>query len=101
MPKVEHVVPFHVYAWCLCGCCRAYRRNEALIQELSTPPAGSQDLYFETQYSQSFFSQLKACLWKQLLSYWRNPEYNVIRIFFTFGSSILLGTMFWDLGGKR
>ncbi|PQQ02524.1 hypothetical protein Pyn_24695 [Prunus yedoensis var. nudiflora] len=50
-----------------------YGRNKALIKDLSTPPAGSKDLFFPTQYSQSFFSQCMACLWKQHLSYWRNP----------------------------
>ncbi|KAL0330263.1 UNVERIFIED_CONTAM: Pleiotropic drug resistance protein 1, partial [Sesamum radiatum] len=30
-----------------------YRRNKALIKELSTPAPGSKDLYFQTHYSQS------------------------------------------------
>ncbi|KAL0896904.1 hypothetical protein Bca101_080865 [Brassica carinata] len=30
-----------------------YRRNQELIKELSTPPPGSEDLYFRTKYSQS------------------------------------------------
>ncbi|KAL5220687.1 hypothetical protein ABZP36_025400 [Zizania latifolia] len=76
------------------------RRNKALIQELSTPPPGSSELYFPTQYSQSFLNQCLACLWKQHLSYWRNPSYNAIRIFFTTVIALLFGTIFWDLGGK-
>ncbi|KAK6138442.1 hypothetical protein DH2020_027817 [Rehmannia glutinosa] len=56
-----------------------YRRNQELIKELSTPAPGSQDLYFPTQYSQSFLTQCKACFWKQNWSYWRNSQFNAIR----------------------
>ncbi|KAB1215924.1 Pleiotropic drug resistance protein 2 [Morella rubra] len=56
-----------------------YRRNQELIEELSTPEPGSKDLYFPTQYSQSFITQCKACFWKQHWSYWRNSKYNAIR----------------------
>ncbi|KAM1089332.1 hypothetical protein ACFX19_017321 [Malus domestica] len=78
-----------------------YGRNKAMIKELSTPPAGSKDLYFPTQYSQSFFSQCMACLWKQHLSYWRNPPYSAVRLMFTTFIALMFGTIFWDLGSKR
>ncbi|KAL4180879.1 hypothetical protein AMTRI_Chr12g234550 [Amborella trichopoda] len=42
-----------------------YERNMALIEELSKPTPGSQDLHFETQFSQPFMVQAVACLWKQ------------------------------------
>ncbi|EEF49231.1 ATP-binding cassette transporter, putative [Ricinus communis] len=77
-----------------------YRRNKALIEELSTPPLGSNDLYFPTQYSQSFFTQCMACLWKQHWSYWRNPPYTAVRFLFTTVIALMFGTMFWDLGSK-
>nr|XP_043635770.1 pleiotropic drug resistance protein 1-like [Erigeron canadensis] len=77
-----------------------YRRNKALIAELSVPRAGTQDLYFPTQYSQSFMVQCLACLWKQRYSYWRNPPYTAVRFVFTTFIGIIFGTMFWDLGGK-
>ncbi|KAG8051402.1 hypothetical protein GUJ93_ZPchr0001g29855 [Zizania palustris] len=77
-----------------------YQRNKALILELSAPPPGSSELYFPTRYSQSFLNQCLACLWKQHLSYWRNPPYNAIRLFFTTVIALLFGTIFWDLGGK-
>ncbi|CAA0839123.1 ABC transporter G family member 40 [Striga hermonthica] len=77
-----------------------YRRNKALISELSTPPPGSKDLHFETQYSQSFFTQCIACLWKQHWSYWRNPLYSAVRILYTAFLALLFGSMFWDLGKK-
>ncbi|KAJ8497976.1 hypothetical protein OPV22_008528 [Ensete ventricosum] len=78
-----------------------YQRNKNLIEELSTPPPGSSDLYFPTQYSQSFLGQCMACLWKQHLSYWRNPPYTAVRFFFTTIIALLFGTIFWDLGTKR
>ncbi|KAM0034718.1 putative ABC-type xenobiotic transporter [Helianthus debilis subsp. tardiflorus] len=78
-----------------------YRRNKALIAELSVPRPGTQDLYFPTQYSQSFVIQCIACLWKQRLSYWRNPPYTAVRFAFTTFIGVMFGTMFWDLGSKK
>ncbi|CAH9131526.1 unnamed protein product [Cuscuta epithymum] len=77
-----------------------YQRNKALISELSTPRPGSNDLYFQTQYSQSFWSQCMACLWKQHWSYWRNTSYTAVRFLFTTVIALAFGTMFWDLGTK-
>ncbi|MQL95669.1 hypothetical protein Taro_028335 [Colocasia esculenta] len=78
-----------------------YQRNRALIKELSTPPPGSKDLYFPTQYSQSFITQCATCLWKQHLSYWRNPAYTAVRMLFTIIIALTFGTTFWDLGSRR
>ena len=78
-----------------------FRRNKELIEELSIPQPGSKDLYFPTQYSQSFFTQCVACLWKQHWSYWRNPPYTAIRLLFTTFTALMFGTIFWDLGTKR
>ncbi|KAL5538716.1 hypothetical protein UlMin_043768 [Ulmus minor] len=78
-----------------------YRRNKTLIKELSTSPPGSKDLYFPTQYSQPFFTQFKACLWKQHMSYWRNPPYTAVRLILTTFVGLAVGTIFWDLGYKR
>ncbi|KAM0847154.1 hypothetical protein ACQ4PT_055202 [Festuca glaucescens] len=80
---------------------KLYQRNKALIDELSTPPSGSDALYFPTKHSRSFFTQCLACLWKQNLSYWRNPQYNAVRFFSTMIIALLFGTIFWDLGTKR
>ncbi|XP_068652791.1 ABC transporter G family member 39-like isoform X2 [Aristolochia californica] len=77
-----------------------YRRNKVLIKELSIPPPGLNDLYFPSQYSLPFFTQCIACLWKQRMSYWRNPPYNAVRLFFTTFIALMFGTMFWDLGTK-
>ncbi|XXG63725.1 hypothetical protein AAC387_Pa05g1845 [Persea americana] len=77
-----------------------YLRNKALIKELSSPPPESKDLYFPTQYSQSFFTQCMACLWKQHMSYWRNPQYTAVRLLFTTFIALMFGTIFWNLGSK-
>ncbi|EEF48303.1 ATP-binding cassette transporter, putative [Ricinus communis] len=78
-----------------------HRRNKALIKELSRPPPGSKDLYFPTQYSQPFLTQCMTCLWKQHLSYWRNPTYSAVRLLFTTFIALMMGTIFWNLGPKR
>ncbi|KAH0713776.1 hypothetical protein KY289_009735 [Solanum tuberosum] len=77
-----------------------YQRNQLLIKELSAPAPRSEDLYFPTQYSQSFITQCKACFWKQHWSYWRNSQYNAIRFFMTVIIGIMFGVIFWDKGNK-
>ncbi|KDP42709.1 hypothetical protein JCGZ_23649 [Jatropha curcas] len=77
-----------------------YQRNQELIKELSTPAAGTKDLYFPSKYSQSFLVQCKACFWKQQRSYWRNPQYNAIRFFLTLIIGVLFGLIFWNTGQK-
>ncbi|OWM77713.1 ABC transporter G family member 29-like [Punica granatum] len=78
-----------------------YQRNKALVKELSAPPPGAEDLYFPTQYSQSLGGQFKSCIWKQWWTYWRSPDYNLVRFFFTLASALLVGTMFWKIGTRR
>ncbi|XP_024979261.1 pleiotropic drug resistance protein 1-like isoform X3 [Cynara cardunculus var. scolymus] len=78
-----------------------YSRNKALIKELSVPRPGTSDLHFPTQYPQPFFTQFRACLWKQRWSYWRNPPYTAVRFAFTTGIGLMFGSIFWDLGSRR
>lgn len=78
-----------------------YQRNKALVKELSTPPPGAKDLYFLTQYSQSIWGQFKSCIWKQWWTYWRSPDYNLVRFSFTLAAALLVGTIFWKVGTKR
>ncbi|XP_058103684.1 ABC transporter G family member 29-like [Magnolia sinica] len=80
---------------------KLYQRNKALVKELSTPAPGAKDIYFPTQYSQSTFGQFKSCLWKQWLTYWRSPDYNLARYFFTLVAALMLGMIFWRVGTKR
>ncbi|KAJ0755525.1 putative ABC-type sulfate transporter [Helianthus annuus] len=78
-----------------------YQRNKALVMELSTPLSGATDLHFGTQYSQSSWGQFKSCIWKVWLSYWRNPDYNLVRNIFTLAAALMVGTIFWKIGKKR
>nr|XP_023882215.1 ABC transporter G family member 31-like isoform X3 [Quercus suber] len=78
-----------------------YRDVEASIKHFSVPPTGSEPLKFPSTYSQDTFSQFKTCLWKQNLVYWRSPQYNAIRLFFTAISALLIGTVFWNIGLRR
>jgi ABC-type multidrug transport system ATPase subunit/ABC-type multidrug transport system permease subunit len=81
-------------------CSDLYQWNKEMVETASIPMAGSKDLYFRTQYSQSFWTQIRACLWKQHWTYWRSPDYNCVRLFFTFVSAVLFGTIFWNIGKK-
>ncbi|CAN6441249.1 unnamed protein product [Victoria cruziana] len=78
-----------------------YIRNKELVKELSTPPMGSSDLHFHAQYPQSSFNQFKSCLCKQWVTYWRSPNYNLVRFFFTLAAALFLGTIIWGVGAKR
>ncbi|XP_062091838.1 pleiotropic drug resistance protein 2-like isoform X4 [Humulus lupulus] len=77
-----------------------YKTNSKLINELSTPEPGSSDLCFPTKYSQSYTTQWKACFWKQHWSYWRNPQYNAIRLFMAIVVGFLFGLIFWGKGDQ-
>lgn len=76
------------------------RDNIELARQFSTPPPGSRDLHFATRFSQNGWMQFKSCLWKQHLSYWRSPAYNLMRIMHTLVSSLIFGTLFWNQGKK-
>ncbi|XWS53453.1 hypothetical protein CRYUN_Cryun10bG0002700 [Craigia yunnanensis] len=77
-----------------------YEENKELVKQLSSPTPGSTDLYFPTCFPQNGWEQFKACLWKQCLSYWRSPSYNLTRIIFMSASSLLFGVLFWQQGKK-
>ncbi|XP_047340987.1 ABC transporter G family member 35-like [Impatiens glandulifera] len=78
-----------------------YKRNKAVVKELEVPPSGGKDLYFSTQYSQTTWGQFKSCMWKQWRTYWRSPDYNLVRYFFTLVAALFLGTIYWQVGTKR
>ncbi|XP_061351458.1 pleiotropic drug resistance protein 3-like isoform X2 [Gastrolobium bilobum] len=77
-----------------------YEQNKELVEQLSSPPPDSRDLYFPSHFPQNGWEQFKACLWKQHLSYWRSPSYNLMRIMFVVASSFLFGILFWKQGKK-
>ncbi|XP_004508092.1 pleiotropic drug resistance protein 3-like isoform X2 [Cicer arietinum] len=71
-----------------------------LVRQLSEPAPGSKDLHFSTRFPQNNVGQFMACLWKQHLSYWRSPEYNLIRFVFMIVAAILFGAVFWQKGNE-
>ncbi|KAM7481855.1 hypothetical protein LguiB_006438 [Lonicera macranthoides] len=77
-----------------------HENNKEMVRRLGVPSPGSKDLYFPTRYSQSGWGQFKSCLWKQYLSYWRSPSYNLMRSMYMLFASLLFGLLFWDQGGK-
>ncbi|KAI4310915.1 hypothetical protein MLD38_035860 [Melastoma candidum] len=77
-----------------------YKTNQELVKRLSVPPPNSSDLHFHTRYPQSGWGQFKSCLWKQYLSYWRSPTYNLMRTLHTVAASLVFGVLFWNQGKK-
>ncbi|KAH7835709.1 hypothetical protein Vadar_029098 [Vaccinium darrowii] len=75
------------------------KNNRALVNSLSIPP-DSKELHFATRFSQNGWGQFKSCLWKQHLSYWRNPSYTLMRYMYSLISSLVFGILFWDKGTK-
>ncbi|KAK9152797.1 hypothetical protein Sjap_000277 [Stephania japonica] len=78
-----------------------FREIEDQIEQLSVPPTDSEPLKFASTFAQDSLSQLRLCLWKQNLVYWRNPEYNSVRLLFSVFSAIVIGSVFWNIGSKR
>nr|GLL38164.1 ABC transporter G family member 32-like [Ipomoea trifida] len=78
-----------------------FQQNKEMVERLSKPNADSVELNFPRKYSQSFFGQFWACLWKQNLSYWRNPQYTAVRFFYTVIISLMFGSICWKFGSKR
>ncbi|VAI01847.1 unnamed protein product [Triticum turgidum subsp. durum] len=72
--------------------------KDRVVKRLSVPVPGMTDLHFGTRFPQKFQEQFKACLWKQCLSYWRTPSYNMVRFAFITFSCIFFGALFWQQG---
>ncbi|OVA16670.1 ABC transporter-like [Macleaya cordata] len=76
------------------------RESEELVEQLSKPPTGSRQLHFPSSFPRNWWGQFSACLWKQNLSYWRNPAYNLMRLMFTTILAVLFGLLLWQKGKK-
>ncbi|KAJ0079801.1 hypothetical protein Patl1_23930 [Pistacia atlantica] len=72
--------------------------TKSMQSSLSIPPPDSGDLHFPTSFAQSGWGQFKSSLWKQNLSYWRSPPYNMMHLLQTFFASLLFGAMYWNQG---
>ncbi|XAR61468.1 Sulfate-transporting ATPase [Bertholletia excelsa] len=74
------------------------RKTKELVRKLSSPPQGSSELHFSTCFPQNGWEQFKACLWRQHLSYWRSPKYNLGRLIFIIVASFLFGAVLQHKG---
>ncbi|CAM6086642.1 unnamed protein product [Calypogeia fissa] len=77
-----------------------YKRTRALVEELSIPPPGTEDLSFPTKYAQPMWKQFTSCLWKQHWTYWRSPGYNLMRFLLSLFCAFISGTVFFATGKK-
>ncbi|KAK4836609.1 hypothetical protein QYF36_025333 [Acer negundo] len=76
------------------------QKNKDLVKELSLPAQGSKELCFSARFPQNGWEQFKACLWKQQLTYWRSPKYNLVRLGLITISSVIFGALLWQKGQK-
>ncbi|KAL8527705.1 hypothetical protein ACS0TY_005522 [Phlomoides rotata] len=74
--------------------------NKEVVKKLSKAPSGSTDVHFATRYAQNGWGQFKACLWKQHLSYWRSPKYNLMQSLHMLFTAFIFGVLFWGQGKK-
>ncbi|XP_068663114.1 pleiotropic drug resistance protein 3-like [Aristolochia californica] len=77
-----------------------FKDNGEMVNQLTMPPPRTEELCFPTPFPQNGWEQFKACLWKQSLSYWRRPSYNLARLTFLSAASMCLGAVFWKQGKK-
>ncbi|KAG0466701.1 hypothetical protein HPP92_018281 [Vanilla planifolia] len=77
-----------------------HRLNQDLVKHLSSPTQNSKESKFPSHFKNGFWEQFRACLWKQYLSYWRAPQYNLARITFVILLSSLLAALFWQHGTR-
>ncbi|KAF3444741.1 hypothetical protein FNV43_RR14434 [Rhamnella rubrinervis] len=75
------------------------RKSKELVRELSSLQ-GSKEIHFSSCFPQNGWEQFKACLWKQHLSYWRNPSYNLMRLIFITVFALVFGALLWQKGQR-
>ena len=72
-----------------------------MIARLSVAAEGSKDLHFKNAYPQSQTRQMMLLLKKDLITYWRSPNYNTVRFVFTIILALIVGAIYWGLGQRR
>ncbi|KAI4378236.1 hypothetical protein MLD38_015745 [Melastoma candidum] len=79
---------------------RLCKRNEQLVRELNSPKFTGSKVLFLHPFPRNGWEQFKACLWKQRLTYWRNPAYNLARLAFAAINSLVCAALLWQKGQK-
>ncbi|GLC47082.1 hypothetical protein PLESTM_002024000 [Pleodorina starrii] len=77
------------------------KQTSQIIDASSLPQPGSEPLGFSRRYAVSIGSQFALLMRRALVTYWRNPPYNVLRYMVTLSMGVLFGTLYWDRGNKR
>lgn len=77
------------------------RRTRKLIESCKQPPEGSQPLRFERKFACNRMQQFRLLLLRNAREYWRMPEYNTVRIWFTCLFGFVLGSIYWRIGKQR
>ncbi|CAN6878213.1 unnamed protein product [Brassica oleracea] len=77
-----------------------FKENNIVIEKMRGTSSETEELTSSRRYAQTGWGQFKACLWKQQLSYWRNPSYNLTRIMFMCLTSVICGVLFWQKAKK-
>lgn len=71
------------------------------MQKLKKPPKDSKPLQFKSRYSRGLVDQFRLLLQRNSREYWRNPDYNTVRIYFTCLFGLVLGAVYWRIGKQR
>lgn len=78
-----------------------YKQTQSLIEELKTPPEGSEPLSFPSKYSRGYMTQLRLLMQRTFTEYWRMPAHNNVRLLFTVIFGLVLGAIYWRVGTYR
>ena len=77
------------------------RKTEELVEKLKQPPEGSSPLKFTSRYSRGLIDQFRLLLLRNSREYWRMPDYNTVRVYFTCLFGLVLGAVYWRIGTER
>ncbi len=77
------------------------RNAAAQVDALCQPTKGSKQLEFAHSHATSFIAQLRLLLGRSFRTYWRLPQYNVLRFIVTLIMGLFFGTLFLDRGAHR
>lgn len=70
--------------------------DEALAEPGMCSPGDVPEMELLSLYATSDLTQMKACIKKAAISYWRSPSYNVTRMLISAGVAFLFGSVFWQ-----
>ena len=77
------------------------RKTQELVEKLKQPPEDSKPLKFKSRYSRKVMDQFRLLLLRNSREYWRMPDYNTVRIYFTCLFGLVLGAVYWRIGTER